>query len=49
MAETRIKMCTCKHEYQDSKYGKQKRVHNKMVTATGAPEKAKCTVCETIN
>jgi len=26
MAE--IKACKCKHEYQDNKYGKGKRVHN---------------------
>ena len=24
-----IKKCHCKSEYQDKKYGKQKRVHNK--------------------
>ena len=25
-----IKKCTCKNEYQDKKYGKNKRVMNKM-------------------
>ena len=35
-----IKKCNCKHEYQDSKYGKQKRVHNKT-----SNDKFRCTVC----
>ena len=34
-----VKFCTCQHEYQDRKYGKNKRVHNK--TTKGW----KCTVC----
>lgn len=41
-----IKDCTCKHEYQDKKYGKGKRVHNE-----GQKENSKdtfrCTVCGT--
>jgi hypothetical protein len=41
MANTEIKKCTCKNEYQDKKYGKGQRVHN---FATGK-EKWRCTVC----
>ncbi len=28
MSETAVKPCDCKHEYQDAKYGKGKRLHN---------------------
>lgn len=34
-----VKKCTCKHEYQDKKYGKNNRVFN--VTVKGY----RCTVC----
>jgi hypothetical protein len=34
-----IKFCSCEHEYQDKKYGKNKRVHNK--TTNGW----RCTAC----
>ena len=37
---TKIKTCTCKHEYQDKKYGKKQRVHNSTAT-----NKWRCTVC----
>ena len=40
MAKTIIRSCTCKHDYQDKKYGKGKRVCN--VTEQ---EKSRCTVC----
>ena len=33
--------CTCKHEYQDRKYGKGVRVHNRGQNL----DKASCTVC----
>ena len=36
-----IKRCTCTHEYQDARYGKGMRVHNK-VEKNG---KWRCTVC----
>ena len=39
-----IKKCTCKHAYQDVRYGKGKRVHNERKT----PGTYKCTVCETV-
>ena len=40
-----IKNCTCKHDYQDEKYGKGRRVFNQLAKATGAQE-YRCTVCE---
>lgn len=36
-----IKKCNCKSEYQDEKYGKGNRVHNKMIGDKGY----RCTVC----
>ena len=36
-----IKDCTCKHKYQDARYGKNKRVHNETEKKT-----QRCTVCE---
>lgn len=38
---TELKKCSCKHEYQDAKYGYGVRVHNK--TANGD---WRCTVCK---
>jgi len=38
-----IKKCSCAHEYQDSKYGKGKRVKN--LCKDG---KHRCTVCERV-
>ena len=39
---TKIMQCTCEHEYQDGKYGKQMRVHN----GSGKKDNQwKCTVC----
>jgi len=35
-----ILRCTCAHLYQDSRYGKQMRVHNE-----GQNDKVSCTVC----
>lgn len=39
---TTIKVCTCKHEFQDKRYGKSKRLHNNMNKSLG---KARCIVC----
>lgn len=36
-----IRSCTCKHEYQDQKYGPGKRVHNPCKKG----EYLRCTVC----
>ena len=41
MSKSTIKKCTCEHEYQDSKYGKQMRVHN----FGNGKEVWRCTVC----
>jgi hypothetical protein len=38
---TEIKKCTCKHEFQDKKYGKGKRVFNYCKKT----DKYRCTVC----
>lgn len=42
-----IKICTCTHDYQDSVYGKQKRVCNPIgKDAKGTSDGThKCTVC----
>ena len=41
---TAVKSCTCKHEYQDEKYGPGKRLMNMKASATG-PQQYTCTVC----
>jgi len=42
-----IKPCTCKHKYQDEKYGEGNRVHN---PAKSKADKTKtdwvCTICK---
>ena len=38
---TVIKVCTCDNEYQDKRYGTNRRVHN----LCNKGEKARCTVC----
>ena len=44
MSGTVIKRCTCKHAYQDKRYGRGKRVHNVGEGNKGnVPEV--CTVC----
>lgn len=37
-----IKFCTCRHDFQDSRYGKGKRVMNAMKKEGSY----RCTVCE---
>lgn len=39
-----IKSCDCQHEFQDKKYGRGKRVHNKTMK-----DEYRCTVCTKIN
>jgi len=36
---TVVKMCTCEHEYQDKRYGRQRRLHNESNIGH------RCTVC----
>jgi hypothetical protein len=41
-----IKKCTCKHEYQDKKYGKGNRIFNPTSKKKGADSiYYRCTVC----
>ena len=40
MEEKMVKRCDCKHEFQDKRYGKRKRVHN--ACGNGG---YRCTVC----
>lgn len=40
-----ILKCNCNHEYQDEKYGKKNRVHNKLSESRSDNMKYKCTVC----
>ena len=41
-----IRKCSCKSEYQDSKYGKGQRVHNRGVSKINNDKPAwVCTVC----
>ena len=42
MSETNILPCSCRHEFQDGKYGKGKRVHNFTIKPGLG---ARCTVC----
>lgn len=39
-----IEKCTCPHEYQDKKYGKGMRVHNK-APKVDKDKGRRCTVC----
>jgi hypothetical protein len=41
MKTTKVIFCTCKHEYQDKRYGQQQRLHNAMVKEGFW----RCTVC----
>lgn len=42
--QTIILKCSCKHSYQDTKYGIGNRVHN-VGGSKGSPNKVSCTVC----
>lgn len=41
---TRVKRCTCSHDFQDRRYGKGKRLFNK-TTGRGNSIGWRCTVC----
>lgn len=46
---TKLFKCRCKHEYQDKKYGKGIRLHNKTTypnTNKGTLGEYRCTVCK---
>ena len=44
MALTKVKTCTCRHEWQDGRYGKGMRVHNECKLSSGTLG-WRCTVC----
>jgi len=43
--EMKILYCTCKHEYQDIAYGKNRRIHNYTPKANNGLGGWRCTVC----
>ena len=43
--KTIIAKCTCKHEYQDSIYGKGNRLWNHAPAKGAKPRRYRCTVC----
>jgi hypothetical protein len=45
---TSILNCNCSSEYQDEKFGKGKRVHNKARTKSGTGSAWRCTVCDNL-
>jgi hypothetical protein len=40
-----IVTCTCKNEYQDKRYGSQRRVANLITKKQGTSSACRCTVC----
>ena len=40
-----IKPCSCKQEYQDSKYGRGMRVHNKSRSRVSGKDAWTCSCC----
>jgi len=40
--ETKVLACTCKHEYEDQRYGARMRLHNK------CNKGFRCTICSSI-
>jgi len=40
-----IRACSCAHKYQDEKYGKSMKVHNKGVSKTPGSDVWVCSVC----
>lgn len=44
--KTGIQACTCAHAYQDKKYGKGNRVHNKTVKHPSSQGGWRCSVCK---
>lgn len=47
MADTLVMPCTCPSTFQDQRYGRDKRLHNKRLSnKTNVPE-YRCTICGT--
>jgi hypothetical protein len=40
-----IRPCTCKHEFQDERYGKGNRVHTERTKVSAGERVLTCTVC----
>ncbi len=40
-----ILVCTCKNEYQDRRYGQNKRVHNECKPLSLGEKRYRCSVC----
>jgi len=49
IASTKIKECTCEHEYQDKRYGKYQRVMNPCKNKGGDKVAYRCTVCSRVH
>lgn len=47
MPDLIILPCSCKHDYQDSRYGAGKRYHNMTMKGTKDNPMVRCTVCAT--
>lgn len=48
--DVRVLTCNCIHEYQDSRYGKGRRLHNpteKLAPGATTVKLYRCTVCKT--
>jgi hypothetical protein len=50
-APGKVLKCSCDHEYQDKRYGKQRRWHNPTMKQAdkNGPTTYRCTVCGTLN
>lgn len=44
MSQSKILKCTCENKFQDSRYGKKNRVHNKTENRSNRGD-WRCTVC----
>ena len=47
MADCKIMKCSCKHEFQDEKYGKGNRIFNPAGKGSDQGKGYRCTVCGT--
>ena len=45
MADCKIMKCSCKHEFQDEKYGKGNRIFNPAGKGSDQGKGYRCTVC----
>lgn len=44
-AAPELRACTCRHEYQERRYGRWLRVHNLTQKGPGSSQVWRCTVC----